>query len=167
MQINGLLSGYPDPTGLTKLFGGGDSPLGKKSDKAGDATAAGQISTEAIRNIVGKYDLNHITPKQLTEMLQSLRSAGAITDQQLQDLSKIRADLDQSGVDSDESIDLLDHYNERLQDLQKKAQQAAQDPSVTAPSSDTLSAVQRWLSWLQKIATVQSSPDNVGVNALV
>lgn len=167
MQVNSLLSGYPDPTGLSKVLGGADATAARKNDKAGDVSAVGQVSTETIRNIVSKYDLSNITPKQLTEMLQSLHSAGALTDQQLQDLSQIRTDLDLQGVDSNEPVNLLQRYSERLKDLQKKMEEASEDPSTTAPQAETVGAVQRWLSWLQKIATVQASPENAGVDALV
>ncbi len=166
MQISGLYSGYSDPTTLEKLLETTSSTSTSQTDKSTSTSATTQPSTETIRTIVNKYDLKNMTPQQFSEMLQELHDAGALTDQQLQELSTIRTDLDLQGVDSDEPIDLLEYYSTRLEDLQKKLQDAYDGSSEQSPQPESLQTVTRWLAWLQKIATVQSSPEALTVDTL-
>lgn len=166
MKINSLFSGYSDPTSLTKLLDPASSSSGKTAESPSGSPATVQPSADVIRGIVSRYDLTNMTPQQLSEMLQALHTAGALNDQQLKDLSAIRTDLDLKGVKSDEPVNLLDYVNKRLADLQKNLEDAEGSPDQ-APQADSLETVSRWMAWLQKIATVQASPEAAGVNAVV
>jgi hypothetical protein len=167
MQISSLFSGYSDPTSLTKILDPSTSTDTKKVEKTGEPSATTQVSAEVVQGIVSRYDLTNITPQQFSEMLQSLREAGALTDQQFQDLSMIRMDLDAQGVTSDESVNLLDLYRDRLEQLQKQFDDAQDGLAQGSPQPESLESVTRWLTWLEKIATLQSSPELMGVNAVV
>jgi hypothetical protein len=167
MKINSLFSGSSDPASLTKLLEPSAATSAKSADKPGSSSATTQPSAEVIRSIVSGYDLKNITPLQLSEMLQALHEAGALSDQQLQELSTIRTDLDLQGIESDEPVDLLDYCSKRLDDLQKRLQDANDGFAGQPPQGESLETVSRWLAWLQKIATVQSLPEAPGVNAVV
>jgi len=80
-------------------------------------------------------------------MLQSLKQAGKINDEQFQELSAIRTQLDASGVGPDENVDLVQFCSQQLQE----AQANDAEPAVTA-------IVQRQLDWLRKCALIQSTP---------
>jgi hypothetical protein len=114
--------------------------------------AAGGESADLLREIVGRYNLTDISPGEVSSMLQELRQAGLIDDSQYHELSMIRLDLDAAGVDSDKSIDLLDFYADKLEELTDSAAGVAAS-EVTA----TVEPVQRLYNWLQKVSLLQSS----------
>jgi len=108
------------------------------------------------------YDLTRISPQRFSEMLDRLHKGGVLTDEEFTQLSQIRPDLDREGIDANESVDLLDLYSQRTQKL---ARQVNDQPGDAAGRA-SLTAAQRRLDWLQKLALVHSSPDSIGLDAL-
>lgn len=122
----------------------------------------GGESADALRQILGQYDLTDISPAEVSSMLQELRQAGLIDDSQYRELSKIRLDLDAAGVDSDKGIDLLGFYAEKLEGLTDAAA-GMPAPVLTA----TVEPAQRLYNWLQKVSLLQSSTaDTPALNAI-
>ena len=90
-------------------------------------------SAAALREILSKYDVKDISPDEFSEMIQKLADKGVISQKELQDLSAVRGDLDKAGVGADESINLVEFYQQRIQEAQNAAQtdpaSAGQDPN--------------------------------------
>lgn len=163
MQINSVFSGYPDPTtfGLRHETA---EPAGESSVEKSSVAAAGADSIAAVRDILADYDVTDIAPRQLSEMLQRLHKSGALTEDQFQELSLIRLDLDAQGASPDEPIDLIDFYGRRLEKLQRDVMDGRTNgPQDLEPRLD---AVRQWLAWLEKFAMVRSAPDDVGFSAI-
>jgi len=155
MQISSLLSKYLDPSsGARRSEPQEVAGRTSSGEEAASAPPASASSSRAAREILGRYDVTDITPRQFSEMIQSLRQAGAVTEEQFQELSSIRIDLDLQGVDPDESLDLLEFYTDQLQD--------AQDDQA-AP---LISTIERRLDWLRKAAMIQSGPEAPELDSL-
>ena len=135
------------------------------SDGGSLTLASASGITADLREIVGRYDVTDITPRQFTEMIQSLHQAGAVSDQQLQELSLIRIDLDLEGLDPDESLDLLDFFADKLKDL-AQVMDDYQSDAFSTDGPPPIGPVQHRLEWLQKFALLQSAPDTFGLDAL-
>lgn len=166
MQISHLLAGSSDPTSFGKrnnlVEGVGDvvsAVVGQESERSPEGTAA-------FRRIASQYDVTQITPRDFSEMLQKLYRAGALDEQQWQQLSVARLDLDLEKIDPDETVNLVDFYTDKLQQrLREEAD--AQGSTGTLPSDRlSLEPVQNLLSWMEKFALIQSV-DAVGIDALV
>jgi len=162
MQINGLSSGYPDATALSKR---------EETQQTGDGRAARPIEAQpgsangpstVFAEILSKYDVKDITPAEFSAMTQKLYEAGAISDEELQQLTAIRHDLDTAGIDPDESVDLMQHYVDQIEKLQRRS-----DVSEPSPSdSRQLSPLLRRLDWIEKFALIQAAPDSIGFSAM-
>jgi len=132
------------------------------------ATQASQTAGNAVlQEILASYDVTDMSPREFSEMLQKLYEAGALTDQELQELSLIRVDLDLEGVDPDKTLNLVDFYVEKINELSQSLDDV-EDPAglLLSDRSARLAPVKRRLEWLQKLAAVQSAPDGVGLDAL-
>ena len=156
MQIQNILAGYSDAAAMGKRNDPVEAALQRPLEKLAKPEASGPVSVELLRGILSDYDVTDITPREFSEMLTELRDAGAISDEDFQELSQIRIDLDRDGVDSDDSIDLVAYHTRKLQEAEKAA------PGETGGTS--AENLGRRLAWLQKLATAQSSPDEVGLD---
>lgn len=123
--------------------------------------AAGGEAAGTLRQIAARYDLTDISPAELSGMLQELHQAGLLDDRQYHELSMIRLDLDAAAIGAEHSINLLDFYAERLQEL---AESAGGMPASALDS--TVERLQRRHDWLQKLALLQSAPDAPAVDAV-
>ena len=161
MQINTVRNGlYPDP-----------AASGKRSDavEAAGATqttsptlpSAGPSASAALREILAQYDVTDITPREFSEMLHKMHKSGVIAEDELKDLNLIRMDLDREGVDPDESLNLVDYYANKLRE-----QSPEFDATTLSGDKPSPEVLRRRLDWLQKIALVRSSPDEVELDAL-
>ena len=167
MQISSLLSRYLDTSAVRHGTDMPESNAAAPADKPATDTSSSAANSAAFRQVLSQYDVTSISPRQFSEMLQNLRKAGAISDQQYQDLSQVRSELDQAGIEPDERVDLVQFYADRL----KKAQQSAadsQEQTGTLPAGQTqlLSTLDQRLQWLRKVATIQTDPA-AGVNSVV
>jgi hypothetical protein len=154
MQINSLSS---RSVGLPTLPRGNDAAGAVGSGQA-ETTAESNASTSspAFRQILSQYDVSSITPRQFSEMLQKLHQSGTISDQQYQNLSQIRTDLDSSGVQPDDEVDLVKYYSQKLNQTPNSA--AASAPTGSAGQPQTLNTTQARLDWLRKVSTIQNDP---------
>jgi hypothetical protein len=160
VQIANVSAGYCDPAmvgkraELLEAVGGRPSAVAE----AGPGAVGGSA---AMTQILTKYDVTHITPGELSEMLQKLHQAGALKDDEFQELSGIRLDLESAGIKPDERVDLVEFYTRKLKQLQRKLEDGS-DPAAVGQ----LSSVLRRLDWVQKFAVVQSNPGAAGVDVV-
>jgi hypothetical protein len=160
MQINTVRNGlYPDPTAP----GTRSEPIeaaGQQPPTSLTALSTGPSApTTALREILAQYDVTDITPREFSEMLHKMHKGGIISEEELKDLSLIRVDLDRDGIDPDESIDLVDYYSDKL-----RKQTPDVDPSTPSADEPSPDGLKRRLNWLEKLALVQASPDDVDLD---
>jgi hypothetical protein len=160
MQISNIISSLTDlPT------------WGKKSEattSAGNAAAnsiesqlqSKQSISKASAEILHNYDITQITPDKFSEMIQKLYQAGALSEKDYQELAAVRTDLENEGIESDESINLLEFYSDKV----SKAQKELGDTLDEAGSQQSLGPDMRRLDWLQKFAMIQANPDAAGLD---
>ena len=123
---------------------------------------ASDASASALREILAKYDLTDITPDQFSQMIQKLSDAGIISKKEMQDLTAVRADLERAGVDSDETINLVDFYRQQTKQVQRELDKS---PNAAA-RQQLLQPMNKRLDWLEKLAVLQANPDSASVSAL-
>ena len=116
--------------------------------------------------ILAQYDVSDITPKQFSEMVQKLRDTGCMDEADLRELTQIRSDLDGSGIEANEKVNLLTHYQQRLHTLQSQSQTLDSGSAETATVKQSMAGVQRRLDWLQKLATMHETSDAMGLDAV-
>ena len=130
------------------------------SPQAGPASGP----TPTLREILARYDVTDISPRGFSEMIQKLHQAGALTDEQFQELSLVRLDLDLDDVAPDENLNLIDYYADKLSELQHGLEDAGNRLGSPAGDPPPPAAVQRRLAWLQKLTAIQSAPDALGLD---
>jgi hypothetical protein len=164
MLISTLSSSH---LGLPTVRQGTDAATSVQSKQADTAAAEPNSSptSSAFRQILSQYDISSITPRQFSAMLQKLHQSNTISDRQYQDLSQIRTDLDASGVQPDDEVDLVKFYSQKLNKAQGAAAAQTKTGSLPAGQSQSLSAIQQRLGWLQKVSTIQNDPAE-GINSL-
>ncbi|GAB4127560.1 hypothetical protein [Thermopirellula anaerolimosa] len=112
-----------------------------------------QLAPSAVKpaDILARYDLTDITPREFSQMLEELHQSGLLTDDQFRELNEIRKDLASADVLPQEKIDLLDFYRRLLQRAERLGTDDAQ--------GDTASRIDDWrrrLAWLEKLASAQN-----------
>ncbi|MEI8375388.1 MAG: hypothetical protein WCJ35_21420 [Planctomycetota bacterium] len=161
MNIPNVLSGLTDLTSQVK-----SSATSVVKAAAGKAAAVDPSSlptpTAAMREILSRYDMADITPNDFSKLIQQLSDKGTISQKDMQELSSIRVDLENAGVGPDESVNLLDFYQQRIAKVQDAAAHSP-DAATAQPNIDLL--VGR-LSWLQKFAAVRQQGALSGVNTV-
>jgi hypothetical protein len=155
MQISNILNSFTD----TLL-------PGKKTDTASSAAAeaAGAVeivssasaSRKALGEILKKYDVTNITPDAFSQMLKELGQTGALSEKDLQELSAIRLDLQNAQVDPNETVNLVEFYHKKIGDTQKKSEGGS--------SQQLLAPLVSRLGWMEKLSTIHSNPDLVGMD---
>jgi hypothetical protein len=160
MQISNVLSSFTDAAKLggkkAETAAGSLLKILKPSDAAVQPSAA---SRAAMNDILKKYDVTNITPEDFSKMITKLHDANAISDQEFQELSSIRTDLESQGVASDQTVNLVQLYGDQLRKVQ---QQMGDKPDVA--SQQKLAPAMRKLDWLQKFALIHSNPDAAGID---
>jgi hypothetical protein len=158
MQISNVLSGFTDAAKLggKKAENAAESLL--KILKPGDATAQTSSSSKAALNeIIKQYDVTDITPADFSKMISKLHEAGAITDQEFQELSSIRTELESEGLDSDHSVNLVELYGDKVKKLQLTGETSVPDKQKLAPAMHKLD-------WLQKFSLLHANPESTGID---
>ena len=169
MEIAGILTAGKFVSSALKQLGKSDQSQetvqGQPSGTA--ATAASARATSVLREIAAEYDVTNISPREFSQMIGKLHEAGALSDREFQDLSQIRIDLDLQGVDPDETLNLVDFYLSKLQELHPSPDDSAgAGGSVAAGQLPQAVSVERRLAWLEKFAAIQAGPDRAGLDAL-
>ncbi|MBN2023215.1 MAG: hypothetical protein JW809_10540 [Pirellulales bacterium] len=132
----------------------GEAPAPSLLNVASAWPAAGEAA-DALREILGKYDVTDITPREFSEMLHELQKTGAVPEGILQELALIRVDLEQDGIDPDESLDLVAYYTDKLA-ARRKGDALGSILQQDEPSSSVLA---ERLEWMEKFALVHADPD--------
>jgi len=132
---------------------------------AGQPEATAGCST-LVREILSRYDVTDISSRDFSEMLQELYHAGALTDEQFQDLSRVRLDLDSSNIDPRQPLDLVQFYSQKLEQLPSTLREFGEQAGFSPVDRAAMAVVQRRLAWLGKVAAIQSVPDGTDVDQL-
>ena len=101
-----------------------------------------------MRGILSNYDMSNISPSDFSKLIQQMSEKGAISQQDMQQLSSIRVDLENAGVNPDDSVNLVQFYQQQL----AKAQTAAAQSANPAAAQPAINALVGRLNWLQKFA---------------
>jgi hypothetical protein len=158
MIVPNVLSGLADLTSQVKS----SATPAVKTAAAGKTAAVvpASPSAAAMREILSHYDMTDITPHDFSKLIQQLSDKGAISQKDVQELSSIRVDLENAGVSPDESVNLLEFYQQRI----VKAQDGAGN-SPDAAAQPNIDPLVGRLNWVQKFATVRQQGSSSGVNA--
>jgi len=160
MQISNVVSGLADPT-----------TWGKKSEAAVQTATSALKSIEpqsqtnpaankASAEILRQYDITNISPEAFSQMIQKLYKAGTLSEKDYQELSAVRMDLEQAGVEPDEAINMLEFYSDRVSKAQKELGTTLDE----AAQQQRLGPDMHRLDWMQKFAMIQANPDAVGLD---
>ena len=112
-----------------------------------------------MRSILSNYDMSNISPSDFSKLIQQMSEKGVISQQDMQQLSSIRVDLENAGVNPDESVNLVQFYQQQL----AKAQTAAAQSTNPAAAQPAINALMGRLNWLQKFTSLGGQG---GVNAV-
>ncbi len=158
VQIDSLPAGgaWPAPD---RGNGGAAAP---SSSAGGEVVRVPASISDTLREIAGRYDLTHITPREFSELLDELHGAGSIDGAQLRQLSLVRIDLDRAGVPADEAVDLLDVLSERVDELQHSVDRLARRTTSEAElveATGKLDVARANLQWVQRLALAGSRRD--------
>lgn len=159
MQIGSLFASNSGTTG----FAAPRSTSGLStvaSDASGSASNGGPPDTtsEVFREVLSRYDVRSISPRDYSALLGELRSKGAINDEQLRLLSLVRLELDSTNQPADEPMNVLEFFSERLKKYSEElARTNAKAVSKGLPAGDStalLASSRDTLEWLEKFARV-------------
>ncbi len=160
MQISNVISGLADPTTWGKksetALNTGASATKLIDSQVQASPAAQKASVEILR----QYDVTNITPEAFSQLVQKLYKAGAISEKDFQELSAVRADLEKAGVESNESVNMLEFYSDKLGKAQKNLGSTLDE----AARQQSLGPDLRRLDWMQKFAMIQANPDAAGLD---
>ncbi|GAB6166817.1 hypothetical protein JCM19992_28170 [Thermostilla marina] len=141
---------------------------GTAAEKESQTTTASEAILEAVGTrqdelyeILQKYDITHITPREVARMLDDLHTAGIIDDAQFKQLSGILQDLQKADIEPDEAVDLLRFYQQRMKRLAMFQEMGMTDNDL--PSADDMQAR---LEWLEKYEAARTGIPE-GFDALV
>ena len=134
---------------------------------AGSATDAG-VASESYHDILARYDVHHITPRELSHLIEELHAAGAIGPAELQDLARIRWQLDRENLPVDEPLNLVEWLADRVARAAGDAAADSSSPLADAAEQAEHEAGQaadtRALALLERIAVVQGLGPAAGVD---
>ncbi len=171
MQIQPLgIQNYTDLTTGSSLQETGEKLLNPSEATLGSATEmtlSGNPKAEAFREILSDYDVTEMTPNEFSEMVSKMYDEGIISEEQYQQLSQIRVELEKAGVDSSESINLLEFYLNKLgsdSGNERFTPFFSSGPTDSNKMSDTEKTC---LQWIQKLAVAGESNEIVGMDTLV
>jgi hypothetical protein len=160
MQISNVISGLADPTtwgkkGETAVQTGVSAIKSSEQQNQTNPTAQ-----KATAEILRQYDVTHITPEAFSQMIQKLYKAGALSEKDYQELLAVRTDLQNAGVEPNETVNLLEHYSDKVSKAQKSMGTTLDDAS----QQQSLGPDMHRLDWMQKFAMIQANPDAVGLD---
>jgi hypothetical protein len=169
MQITSIFSGYSDPAKAGRRNEPLEAAIGAaaKADALGGSNSAlSPGSSEAMREILGQYDVTGISPRAFSEMLQKLNRAGVLPDKDFQELSLIRLDLERDGIEPDDRVYLVQLYARKLRDFQEQLKEFQEKSSSLTAAEAAIAPLRRRLECLQKFAAIHANPGAVGLDAL-
>lgn len=125
-----------------------------------------ESSAAALRRVAARYDVTDITPRQFSMMLDELHKTGALSETELNQLAQVLLDVDADGTRLDEHLDLVKFYTDRLDKLQDNLDDQGADEAAFQAIAPSLSAIQKRLDWISRLAVLHSVPDGAGVDVL-
>lgn len=158
MRVDQLANGYLGPIG----YGRRAEPIEASEMATSDESSAAVDASGAaarFRQILAKYDPEHITPREFTNLVQELYAAGEISENELREWSLIRLELDAARLDPDEPLNLLDFFADKLRRLTEEADRVAREGMGDENERllpEQLVAAQRQLEWVQRLAIIHS-----------
>ncbi len=161
MQINSVTQQLLSPLGLDRNTQTSADGLPVGAIKISGDDLVSTHDGQAFHKILAKYDVTNISPRDFSELVQDLHDAGEINDSEFRELAKMRQALEQSGVDPDERLDLVQFFTEKLsQQLADFAASRGTDPALQ-PSSQEIEKQtgesQRQVEWINKFALINSA----------
>lgn len=123
-------------------------------------------SQAALRDVLARYDVSHISARDYSQLLQELKQAGAITSDDLEELSLVRVELDQQGFDPDEMLNLPELMQRKLQTQERELSRAEDKHGRPIDRSAALQATLRQIDWISKFALIHQSGDYQPLNAV-
>jgi hypothetical protein len=168
VQINSVARHLLAPLGAGSSSGGSDGTPGSVglAERRDDDSTVDRST--GFHQILADYDMQSITPKQFGELIERLHDTGAIDDADLRQLSRIRTDLDQSGVRPDEPIDLIGYLERREAAAQSRVdllgQEGSSDEATIDAAKVALEESRAQLQWVRKFAVVHDA-GSTGIDA--
>ncbi len=135
-------------------------------EKSASAPTSSEKTSEALRRIAAQYDVTQITPRQFARMLEELQQVRDLPEADLQQLGQVLFDLNEEGIDLDETIDLVRFYTKKLDKLQDTLEFRGGTEEAFREIAPTLAGLQKRLDWLSRLALLHAAPESVGVNVL-
>lgn len=167
MDVSNVAQVFGSMLGPTVSAPTSSSPTAASASTPSSSTS-GNLSAQA-RAILSGYDMQDISPSQFSSLVQSLQEAGALAPNDLRDLSQIRSELDSSGADPNEPLDLVKFLSDKLAAQKKQLATAVNNSpgGAAGVNADAYTGqVQRQLGWIQKFAAMQGSSASDAVDAL-
>ena len=163
MQISQLLAGYPDQLSAGKRNDRVETGGSPSVDQSQQQPTLSNGLTAMLRQIAARYNVTEITPREFSDMLDALHQAGALADEQLQQLARVRIDLDLENIDPDEEVDLVDFYADKLDEPSR----TEEGGGLSGGRPPDVGQTEQLLGWMEKFAVIQSSSDVLGLDAFV
>jgi hypothetical protein len=123
-------------------------------------------SQEALRNVVARYDVTCISPREFSQLVQELKQAGAISSADQEELALLRIELDQQGLDPDEQVDLADLLQRKLQTQEREIQRQEARQGTPIDRAEALRETLRQIDWIGKFALIHQSGGYQPLNAV-
>ncbi|HYW79972.1 MAG TPA: hypothetical protein VE890_10375 [Thermoguttaceae bacterium] len=162
MQISNVSAGYSDPATLARRGEIADTDNSRSRQTIQLKDTATATPSSLLSEVIAKYDVTDITPMDFSSMVQNLFEIGAITTEELQQLAVVGHDLDIEGIDPDESVNLIEFYTDKIEQLQRDREGV---DTVPLPHQQLGPLLGR-LDWIEKFALIQSAPDAIGLDTV-
>ncbi|MEE8450517.1 MAG: hypothetical protein V3R99_01345 [Thermoguttaceae bacterium] len=162
MQISNVSAGYSDPATIGRRGEAAevDKNRSRQTAELKDATIA--MPSVSLSEVLARYDVTDITPADFSGMVQNLFEIGAITTDELQQLAVVGHDLDIEGIDPDESINLIEFYTKKIEEMRREIEGLDGKPLPHQQLGPLLGR----LDWIEKFALIQSAPDAIGLDTV-
>jgi hypothetical protein len=152
MNIQRILSGYES---------GALAPRRNEPQSSGepshDATAPSTQVSSKFREILARYDMRNISPRDFSELVQKLFDSGEIGQAEVQELSLLRLELDKSHADADQPLDLVKLVQDKLRQQEDEINRLnRRRPEQPIDRDAALRLTRRQLEWVEKFASVQA-----------
>ncbi len=108
---------------------------------------------------IAGYDVHKISPREFSALIERLYDWGAISQAELEDLMRIRQQLDTDGFEPDELLDLVEYFEHELVRLGADPltdEAGRSGDSLEAPDTEAAELARRQLNWIYRLTGMQS-----------
>jgi hypothetical protein len=152
MDIHRILSSYASTPGASPK----SAPLAPAQSLVDNSAVSAPVSS-SFREILARYDVHHISPREFSELVQKLFEAGEIGQTDVQELSLLRLELDKSQADADQPLDLVKFLEDKLRGQEDEISRLnRRHPEQAIDRGVALGSTRRQLEWVEKFAAVQA-----------